>query len=64
LVKVSGGGSGVGDPQERDPEKVLSDVIDGFISREVAENIYRVFIDPETMRIDWQKTRSLRGQKT
>jgi N-methylhydantoinase B/oxoprolinase/acetone carboxylase alpha subunit len=62
IVKTSGGGSGVGDPKERDPEKVLNDVIDEFISLDVAENIYRVAIDPLTMKIDWEKTRSLRSE--
>jgi N-methylhydantoinase B/oxoprolinase/acetone carboxylase alpha subunit len=61
IVKTSGGGSGVGNPKERDPEKVLNDVIDEFISLDVAENIYRVAIDPKTMKIDWEKTRTLRG---
>jgi N-methylhydantoinase B/oxoprolinase/acetone carboxylase alpha subunit len=62
LVKTSGGGSGVGDPRERDPEKVLNDVIDEFISLDVAEKIYRVAIDPITMEINWEKTRTLRGE--
>ena len=62
LVKTSGGGSGVGDPRERDSEKVLNDVIDEFISLDVAEKIYRVAIDPITMEINWEKTRTLRGE--
>jgi len=62
LVKTSGGGSGVGDPRERDPEKVLNDVIDEFISLDVAEKIYRVAIDPITMEINWERTRTLRGE--
>jgi N-methylhydantoinase B len=32
LVKISGGGSGVGDPRERAPASVLNDVIDEFVS--------------------------------
>jgi N-methylhydantoinase B len=60
LVKISGGGSGVGNPRERDPEKVLSDVIDEFISLEAAEKIYGVAIDPQTMAIDRPRTERLR----
>jgi N-methylhydantoinase B len=60
LVKISGGGSGVGPPEEREPEKVLNDVLDGFISLDVAETIYRVAIDPSAMRINWEKTHALR----
>jgi len=62
LVKISGGGSGVGNPHEREPEKVLNDVIDEFISLEVAEKIYGVAIDAAAMKIDWEKTRTLRGE--
>ena len=61
VVKMSGGGSGVGNPKERDPEKVLNDVIDEFISLDVAQNIYGVAIDPLTMKIDWEKTHALRA---
>jgi N-methylhydantoinase B len=60
LVKISGGGSGVGPPEEREPDKVLNDVLDGFISLNVAEKIYRVAIDPNAMTINWQRTRALR----
>ena len=62
LVKISGGGSGVGSPREREPEKVLNDVIDGFITLEVAEQIYGVAVEPSAMRIDWDKTGILRGE--
>ena len=62
LVKISGGGSGVGDPREREPERVLNDVIDGFISLEAAEKLYGVAIDATTIKIDWEKTRTLRGE--
>jgi N-methylhydantoinase B len=36
------GGGGFGDPAERDPEQVSSDVADGLYSRETAEGQYRV----------------------
>src|SRR5438094_263299 len=36
------GGGGFGDPATRDPDQVAADVADGLISRETAENDYRV----------------------
>ncbi len=39
------GGSGFGDPAERDPEQVALDVADGLISRETAERDYRIVLD-------------------
>ncbi|MFQ5802744.1 MAG: hydantoinase B/oxoprolinase family protein [Candidatus Methylomirabilales bacterium] len=63
LHKLSGGGAGVGGPKEREPEKVLDDVLDEFISLEIAHDIYGVVINPRTMEIDWEETRALRGEK-
>ena len=39
------GGGGVGDPRERDPQAVLRDVVDGYVSIEAAQDaIYGVTI--------------------
>jgi N-methylhydantoinase B len=38
------GGGGVGDPRERDPQAVLRDVADGYVSVEAAREIYGVRI--------------------
>jgi N-methylhydantoinase B len=35
------GGGGFGDPARRDPAQVALDVVDGLISREAAEHVYR-----------------------
>jgi 5-oxoprolinase (ATP-hydrolysing) len=43
---------GYGDALERDPELVLSDVLDGFTTIELAERDYGVVIEAETMTID------------
>jgi len=40
----SGGGGGYGPPWERDPRRVLGDVIDGYVSRESAREHYHVKI--------------------
>ena len=42
---------GYGDPLERDPAAVLSDVLDGFTTIELAERDYGVVIDRETMTL-------------
>ena len=40
----SAGGAGYGDPAERDVERVLADVREGFVSAEAAAREYRVAI--------------------
>ena len=55
---------GYGDPLERDPELVLSDVLDGFTTVELAERDYGVVIDPETLTVDAEATARLRKERT
>jgi N-methylhydantoinase B len=59
---VSPGGGGYGDPYERDPQRVLADVLDGFISRRSAEKDYGVVIgdDGGRLAIDADATEKLR----
>jgi N-methylhydantoinase B len=40
------GGGGFGDPRERDPELVREDVAEGYVSREQAEAVYGVSMQP------------------
>ena len=54
---------GYGDPLERDPELVLSDVLDGFTTAELAERDYGVVIDVEAMSVDVESTRRLREKR-
>lgn len=54
-------GGGYGNPFERDPEKVLADFLDGFISREIALQEYRVVITKEE-KVDDEKTSELRNR--
>jgi acetone carboxylase alpha subunit len=49
------GGSGFGDPLERDPELILKDLINGVVSREASEQICGVVMDG-----DWANPRSLK----
>ncbi|MEH7081477.1 hydantoinase B/oxoprolinase family protein [Neobacillus drentensis] len=54
-------GGGYGNPLEREPEKVLSDYLDGFITKKQAIREYGVFIC-EDESIDYQKTSELRNR--
>jgi N-methylhydantoinase B len=40
----TGGGGGYGNPMERDPEAVLADVRDDYVSREAAKEVYGVVV--------------------
>ena len=55
--------AGYGDPLERDPELVLSDVLDGYTTVELAERDYGVVIDPETLAVDEEATTRLRKER-
>ena len=59
IIDAAGGG-GYGNPLEREPEIVVSDVIEGYISLEKAEEDYGVVIVPQTMKVDEEATRKLR----
>jgi N-methylhydantoinase B len=61
VLKLSGGGAGVGQPEERDPEKVREDVSNGLISLERAHTVYKVAFDSDTLAIDQAQTKMLRG---
>ncbi|OGQ84038.1 MAG: hypothetical protein A3F90_14710 [Deltaproteobacteria bacterium RIFCSPLOWO2_12_FULL_60_19] len=62
VVKVTGGGGGVGPPLEREPEKVREDVLDGFITIGSAREIYGVVIDAQTRELDLKATATLRRE--
>lgn len=62
LLTMSGGGAGVGKPEERDPESVRSDVRNELVSPEMAKEVYKVIINPETFEIDREATSKLRSQ--
>ena len=63
LGKVSGGGGGVGDPFDREPAKVLRDVVHEVVSIEAARELYGVVIDQATLTVDEQATRALRKSR-
>lgn len=58
-----GGGGGWGDPFEREPERVLRDVVAEYVSRESAERDYGVVVReprPGRFEVDAEATRKLR----
>ena len=63
LTRLSSGGAGVGNPIEREPEKVREDVIKEFVSIKAARDIYKVAINPKTLEIDREVTQVLRTKK-
>ncbi len=62
---IDNGGGGYGPPHERDPERVLQDVLRGFETVERARSVYGValvgFVADETLAVDVEETRRLRG---
>jgi len=56
-------GGGYGDPFERDPEAVLRDVADEFVTVEQAREHYGVAIDPVSMTVDAAGTERLRAAR-
>jgi N-methylhydantoinase B len=61
-----GGGGGWGDPLEREPEKVLDDVLDEYVSLRSARDEYGVVLtgslEALDLAIDWQATAALRAR--
>ena len=56
------GGGGYGPALERDPDRVLADVINGKVSVSRARDAYGVIIDLERREVDREATARLRGQ--
>lgn len=61
FVAKSCGGAGVGKPEERDPEAVLTDIKNELVSLEAARDTYKVALNPGTVEIDWEATKKLRA---
>jgi N-methylhydantoinase B len=64
---LTNGGGGWGDPRTRDPERVMADVRNGYVSLEQARERYGVVImgeperDPEGLSVDAEATSKLRS---
>ena len=61
IVLQSAGGGGYGDPLTRDPEAVLEDVVEGYVSVEQAKESYGVIV--HNGHIDHDATWHQRGQQ-
>ena len=61
VVMEAAGGGGYGDPMDREPGLVIEDVLNGYVTPEHAREEYGVVIDPETMQLDEEATKKLRG---
>jgi N-methylhydantoinase B len=59
----TGGGGGFGNPDEREPERVRADVVDGFVSREAAASDYGVVLD-DALDVDVEATVELRASRS
>jgi N-methylhydantoinase B len=66
VVSYSSGGGGYGAPFERDPERVMHDLREGWITPERASTVYGVVAqgrtDDDTLHLDADATRAHRGQ--
>ncbi len=62
LTMGSAGGGGFGAPYARDPELVLNDVVDGYVTVEEAERQYGVVIMDDPPVIDIKSTEKLRNR--
>lgn len=63
LLHIQPGAGGHGEPWEREPHKVLEDVLDEKLTVGYAEREYGVVIDPETLQVDWERTAALRQER-
>lgn len=61
-TELSNGGGGLGDPLERDPELIVEDIKTKQATLRMAERVYHVSIDPQTLEIDYEKTEQLREE--
>lgn len=63
IIYCTPGGGGYGSPLEREPELVARDVKWELITLERAEKEYGVVLNPDTLEIDYIKTKNLRNLK-
>lgn len=64
FITHSAGGGGIGAPTDRDPELVLADVREGFVSAAAARERYGVVLDEAASAVDVEATQELRKERT
>jgi N-methylhydantoinase B len=57
-----GGGKGVGDPLDREPQRILADIENKIYSLEMARRVFGVVIDPKTTKVDLKATEAARNE--
>jgi N-methylhydantoinase B len=60
ILSICCGGGGYGPPAEREPRRVAHDVAEGWVSRERAEEVYKVIVNDKNQIVD-SATRTLRA---
>ena len=63
LVTLTGGGAGIGDAGDRDPEAVRQDVRNELVSLEIARDVYKVALDASSLEVDVEATAALRSSR-
>lgn len=63
LACMGRGGCGLGDPMEREPELIVQDLKNKTATLHQCQKVYCIAIDPETLEVDYDKTRRLREDK-
>ena len=63
VIVRSNGGGGWGDPLDRDPERVRTDVIEGYVTLDHARADYGVVLNAKDFSIDQAATGKLRADK-
>lgn len=61
VMVETGGGGGFGHPFERQPVRVLDDVLDGYIDKEAALNDYGVVFKSDTIELNFNETKAYRN---
>ena len=65
VLGVESGGGGFGSPLDRDPERVLTDVLEGWVSAEHAHETYGVVLggkaEDESLVVKWDETERRRA---
>jgi N-methylhydantoinase B len=61
-VSSFGGAKGMGDPLDREPERILADIDNKVYSLEMSRRVFGVVIDLKTMKVDLKATEAARNE--
>jgi N-methylhydantoinase B len=64
ITARTGGGGGYGLPWQREPQQVLEDILDGYITRRTAERDYGVYLRANSLEVDLEATSTARSAMT